>query len=193
MEMLHLRYILIFTIHILGENCRETKCVITTFKNLEKILEDIERILTLDNAHLLKSYIDGDRNILTVVDDEGNNLLIRAFKLSLSDEVIALLMKYIDFKESNESGVTPFYEAIRKGRVDWVRYMVENGIDVDYTERESGFTPLMEATTSNKKEIVKILLESGATRGVRDSYGLSAYDFARKMKRTELMEMLKER
>jgi ankyrin repeat protein len=151
---------------------------------------EIEKILELDNVHLLESLIQGNKHHLKYVDEDGNNLLLKSLELSLSDEVVALLIKHIDFREANESGITPFFEAIRKNREKWVIYMIENGVDVNHTDRDSGFTPLMEAVTSNSEKLTKLLLKNGADLELRDSHGYSAYDFARKMRRVNLVQIL---
>jgi hypothetical protein len=136
--------------------------------------------------------IAGDRNLLNWRDEDENNLLLIAFNNNLSDEVISYLIELIDFRESDEKGITPFFVAIRKGRKKWVDYMIEKGIDVNHTDRESKFTPLMEAVTSNRAEIVRTLLLNGAEIETRDAFGFSAKDFARKMKRIELLELNSE-
>lgn len=154
-------------------------------------MQDIEKILKMDNIHILQSMISGDMNLINWKDEEDNNLLIFAFNLNLSDEIIEYLMKYINFRDSNQLGISPFNEAIRKGRKDWVNFMIKNGVDINFTERDSKFTPLMESVTSNRIDILKILLENGANLHLKDKFGFSATDFARKMNKKELLKILK--
>jgi len=153
-------------------------------------MQDIEKILKMDNIHILESMVAGDRNLLKWNDEDENNLLITAFNLNLSDEVVDYLIKRIDFETTNSLGISPFSIAIRKGRSNWVEYMINRGIDLNKTERKSNFTPLMEAVTSNRVEIIKTLLDGGADTSLIDSFGFSAVDFARKMKKIEILKLL---
>jgi ankyrin repeat protein len=153
-------------------------------------MQDIGTVVKMGNLHLLESFIVGDRNLLNWRDDEGNTLLAIAFDNNIADPVINYLIAQIDFRETNESGISAFDIAIRRGRTQWIEKMVEMGVDVNHTERQSNFTPLMEAVTANRFEIAETLLENGADKKLRDSYGFSAVDFARKMKRAELIDLL---
>ena len=153
-------------------------------------MPDIEKILKMDNIHILKSMLSGDRNLLNWTDEDGNNLLITSLNLNLSDEVVDFLLQKIDFNETNSLGISPFSIAIRKGRKNFVEYMISKGVDLDGTERESQFTPLMEAVTSNRDEIIKILLKHGSDPLIKDKFGFSALDFARKMYKKEILEIL---
>jgi len=153
-------------------------------------VQNIETILKMGNIHLLQSMISGDKEYLNWQDEDGNNLLISSFNLNLSDEIIKYLLSKIDFNICNSLGISPFSIAIRKGRKNWIEYMITKGVDVNYTERESGFTPLMESVTSNREEITQLLLENGADSEIKDSFGFSAKDFARRMKKKELIKIL---
>jgi len=155
-------------------------------------LQDIETIIKMNNLHLLQSFIAEDKNFVNWRDDEGNNLLAIALDNNVSDVLISYLIDLVDFRDVNSSGISSFDIAIQRGRIVWVKKMVERGVDVNTTHRESNFTPLMEAVTSSHKEIVKYLIEQGANIEQRDSFGFSAIDFARKMKKDEILELLKE-
>jgi ankyrin repeat protein len=151
---------------------------------------EINQILEMDNVHLLKSFVQSDHRILEKVDEDGNNLLILAFKKGSGDEVIEFLASQIDPNIGNDTGVTPIFIAIQKGRQNWVEKFLELGISPSESERESGFTPLMEAIVSYQDEIAKLLLDHGAEKSLRDRHGLSALDYARKMRRNDLIETL---
>jgi ankyrin repeat protein len=151
---------------------------------------EISNILEMDNVHLLKSFVQNDKNILKTLDDDENNLLILALKKNLSDEVIEYLVSEIDPNDENDGGITPIFIAIQKGRINWVERFLEIGIDPSFSGRESGFTPLMEAVVSDQPEIIEFLLKKGAEKNVRDRHGYSAFDYAKKMRREELINIL---
>ena len=155
-------------------------------------MQDMAKILKMDNLHILQSILSGDKNLLNWQDEDGNNLLIVGFNLNLSDEIIGHLIKHIDFNLTNSLGISPFSISIRKGRKNWVEYMIQNGVDLNHTERESGFTPIMESITSNREDILRVLLENGGDIRVKDKFGFSALDFATRMKKRELLKILVE-
>ena len=71
-----------------------------------------------------------------------------------------------------------------------VSYLIEQGIDVNKTTRKSGFTALMAAACYGRVEIAKMLLEQGADQHAKDSKGFTAIDFARKMNKKSVLELL---
>jgi ankyrin repeat protein len=153
---------------------------------------EINQLLEMDNLHLLQSFVQSNHRVLETLDEDGNNLLILAFKKNSSDEIIQFLASEIDPNIGNEVGITPLFIAIQKGRQNWVENFLELGISPSETERESGFTPLMEAIVSYQDDIAKLLLEKGAEKKVRDRHGLTALDYARKMRRSDLIDLLSE-
>ena len=68
--------------------------------------------------------------------------------------------------------------------------LIDNGIDVNKTHRRSGFTSLMAAACYGRAKIAKILIEHGADQNAVDSKGFSAIDFARKMNKKSVLELL---
>jgi uncharacterized protein len=53
-------------------------------------------------------------------------------------------------------------------------------------------TPLHAAAQSGRLDIAKLLVSSGAVSGVRDEFGRTAYDLAKRMGFDELAKFLKE-
>lgn len=84
---------------------------------------------------------------------------------------------------------TPLVLAITKGDVSVVKKFIEYGVDVN--EMTNGKTPLMYAARYNNLEIVKLLLDKGAKTNIKDSNNLTALDYARISKATEVFEYLK--
>ena len=95
-----------------------------------------------------------------------------------------------DIYDFDEEGVSIFEIAITYNYLELVKYFIEKGIDVNKTQRRSGFTPLMAATCYGRVEIAKLLLENSADKNARDSKGISVIDFARKMNKKTILELL---
>jgi ankyrin repeat protein len=139
----------------------------------------------------IKKYIrdGGDVNEKS---ESGESVLAYALRYRCDDDIIELLIeKGADLKDTDNEGVSIFDMAITYERLDLVKKLVEEGLyDVNETSRKSGFTPLMCATCYGRVEIVKYLLEQGANKDAVDSQGLRAYDFARKMNKKTILELL---
>ncbi len=80
--------------------------------------------------------------------------------------------------------------AITYNNIFMFNHIVKFGIDVNKTDRKSGFTPLMCASCYGRVEIAKQLLKYGADKNTLDSRGFSALDFARKMNKKSVLEVL---
>ena len=68
----------------------------------------------------------------------------------------------VDVDELTRYGATALSFACDKGHLDVVRYLVENGADVNVTDSFYEFNPLGWALFAEHDEIVKLLLEKGA-------------------------------
>jgi len=95
-----------------------------------------------------------------------------------------------DIFDFDDEGVSVFDIAITYANEEMVRYLIDQGISVNKTQRRSGFTPLMAAACYGRVEIAKILLENGADKEAIDSKGFNATDFARKMNKKTILELL---
>ena len=71
---------------------------------------------------------------------------------------------------------TPLCIAIQKGEIDFVKKLIDYGVDVN--EKSFGMTPLMVAARYNKVEIIKLLLDSGARQNEKDDKGFTALKYA---------------
>jgi len=71
---------------------------------------------------------------------------------------------------------TPLCIAIQKGEIDFVKKLINYGVDVN--EKSFGMTPLMVAARYNKVEIIKLLLDSGARQNEKDDKGFTALKHA---------------
>lgn len=66
-------------------------------------------------------------------------------------------------------------QAIRKGLIDDIRWMIEWGISLNVTFNEGKCTPLMEAIKVEKMDIIKLLLQQGVDPNWADSEGGTAF------------------
>lgn len=67
----------------------------------------------------------------------------------------------INFQDSRMEGVTALHEASRKGNVEMVRYLLQNGADIN-SKNYKGFTALHVAAWCGENVVAKTLIEKGA-------------------------------
>ncbi|PRY57530.1 hypothetical protein BCF74_11544 [Knoellia remsis] len=95
----------------------------------------------------------------------------------------ALLPARPDLTLRNRYGGVSVIPASERGHVDYVRRVVQTGIDVNHVN-DLGWTALLEAVIlgdggPRHQEIVRILLEAGADAGIADKDGVTALEHAR--------------
>jgi len=123
--------------------------------------------------------------------ETGESVLAYAIKSRCDKELISLLIENgADIYDFDNEGVSIFDIAITYDNIWLVKYFIEKGINVNKTMRKSGFTPLMAAASYGRVEITKLLLEQGADKDAQDLKGFSATDFARKMNKKSILEVL---
>ncbi len=95
-----------------------------------------------------------------------------------------------DVNIEDKYGWTPLHLAIRRGREEMVRYLVEEkNANIDIQDN-SGWTPLMEAIMDDFPNIVKYLVEKGADLSIANKRGATASMLARKFGRTSMYKYL---
>ncbi len=138
----------------------------------------------------IKKYIKSGGD-LQECNDLGEGVLACALRAGCDFDTLMLLVESgADIFEFDDEGVSVFDIAITYNNIKMINYMLQQGVDVNKTNRRSGFTALMAAACYGRVEIAKILLENGADQNVRDSKGFSAVDFARKMNKKSVLELL---
>lgn len=85
---------------------------------------------------------------------------------TLSAEVIMLAGGEIDFPD--DEGRRPLHEAAFFGRIDMVKFLVQNGAVIDAPLHPFGYTALYYAVQEGHHEIASWLLAQGARRDVTD-------------------------
>ncbi len=138
----------------------------------------------------VKKYLK-DGADLEETNEIGESVLACALRARCDMDLLMLLIDNgADIFDFDEEGVSIFDMAITYDNVEMVKYLIEKGMDVNQTNRRSGFTSLMAATCYGRTEIAKILLANGVDQNAKDSRGFSAIDFARKMNKKSVLELL---
>ena len=147
-------------------------------------------LLKSDDYLGLKKYIKSGAD-LQETNEAGESVLACALRAGCSMDTLMLLIESgADIFDFDDEGVSIFDMAITYDNIHMVSYLIEQGIDVNKTTRKSGFTALMAAACYGRVEIVKMLLEQGANQHAKDSKGFTAIDFARKMNKKSVLELL---
>ena len=73
-----------------------------------------------------------------------------------------------------------------------IERLLKEGKDVNEVTRKSGFTPLMAAVCYGRYEIFRVLLDAGVDINAAERKGMTALDFARKMRKTSMIKRLEE-
>ncbi len=138
----------------------------------------------------IKKYIKSGAN-LADENDTGESVLACAMRERCDEEILNLLIESgSDIFAFDDEGVSVFDMAITYDNSFMVRYLIEQGIDINATNRRSGFTALMAAACYGRVDITKILLDYGVNQKAKDSKGFTAVDFARKMNKKSVLELL---
>ncbi len=138
----------------------------------------------------VKQYLRADADV-NGHNENDESVLALAIKYKCDDDLIALLItKGADTDDFDSEGVSIFDYAVTYNNVSLVQKMITEGIDVSRTNRKSRFTPLMAAVCYGREELVILLLKHGADINAIDSKGFTAIDFARKMRKYSMLEML---
>ena len=138
----------------------------------------------------VKKYLK-DGADLEETNEGGESVLACALRARCDMDLLMLLIENgADIFDFDEEGVSIFDMAITYDNIEMVKYLIENCMDVNQTNRRSGFTSLMAAACYGRVEIVKILLANGVDQDAEDSKGFRAIDFARKMNKKSILELL---
>ncbi len=147
--------------------------------------------LLKNNDYLgIKKYIKNGAD-LQESNESGESVLACALRAGCDETILMLLIESgADIFDFDDEGVSIFDMAITYDNHFMVEYLLEQGIDVNHTDRKSGFTALMAAACYGRIKILKLLLQKGANQYVKDSKGFTAIDFARKMNKKSVLELL---
>ncbi|WP_294966769.1 ankyrin repeat domain-containing protein [Sulfurimonas sp.] len=138
----------------------------------------------------VKKYIKDGADV-NETNESGEPVLALALKNKCDMDLLKLLVENgADLYDFDDEGVSIFDSSVTYNNIEMVKYMIEQGIDVNFTQRRSGFTPLMAAASYGRADIAKLLIDNGANQEAVDAKGFSAIDFARKMNKKSVLDVL---
>ncbi|MCD4667014.1 MAG: ankyrin repeat domain-containing protein [Sulfurimonas sp.] len=138
----------------------------------------------------VKRYIK-EGSDLEETNDVGESVLACGIRARCDFDLLMLLIENgADVYAFDEEGVSIFDMAITYDNLEMVNFIIQKGIDVNKTMRRSGFTALMAAACYGRVEITQKLIELGVDKYALDSKGFTAIDFARKMNKKSVLELL---
>jgi len=147
-------------------------------------------LLRDDNYLSIKKYIKSGADI-NEANENGESVLACAMRECCSmDTVMLLIENGADKFDFDDEGVSILDMAVTYNNIEMLKYLLEQGADINQTQRRSGFTALMAAACYGRAEIAQILLDSGANEQTRDMKGFRAVDFARKMNKKSVLKLL---
>ncbi len=89
----------------------------------------------------------------------------------------------------NKPGWTPLHYAATGGHIATMRLLLDNHAYIDAAS-PNGSTPLMMAAMYGTVDAVKLLIEAGADPALKNAKGLGAIEFARQVKREDVVSLI---
>jgi len=149
-------------------------------------------ILQKNDFMAAKKHIkDGGK--LNARTESGESVLAYALKSRVDQDMLELLVENgADLFYADDEGVSVLDFAVTYNNMFMVELLLEKGKDVNDVTRKSGFTPLMAAVCYGRYDIFRVLLEVGADINAVERKGMTALDFAKKMRKTSMIKRLEE-
>ena len=114
--------------------------------------------------------------------DSGNPFTGDALAVHVQKDNREVVQTYIDagmsLNERNAEGVPMLNVAIRAEQVDEVKWMMEQGLDLNAVSNDRGYSALMDCVWKKNLELVKILVEKGVNLDFVSSDNQSALTLA---------------
>jgi ankyrin repeat protein len=152
-------------------------------------------------AEFFKAIRGDDKKLAALFIDAGmdpdacNKLdrpaLIMAIEWGSEDVFRVLIKKGADLNVS-ESGWTPLVHAAYRGYMKPLKALLKAGADVNKQSEDDGTTALIHAAQKGKETAVMFLLKAGADIGLKDKWGRTALDNARKRGQKGVVEILEK-
>ena len=138
---------------------------------------DLVREFIREGADILAGYSQNAFDVATLMESEAK--LIEVF----------IAEKGVD-ATVGRNGETMLMLAARDGHTDVVKFLIDNGVDLNHKD-SVGWTALMFAATWERMEIVKLLIDNGADLNITN-YGKTALMYAAWNGSTEVVKTLIE-
>ena len=134
--------------------------------------------------------------VLTVVSFiETDRELIESFTGAASyghvSKVVDMVEAGMPVDVNDGDGWTALFRAARNNQTDVVRYLLNNGANVNKQNRWGG-TALHWASTMNCTHVMRILLKHGARKDIKDGSGQTPIDSARLLNKKEAVDLLEQ-
>jgi ankyrin repeat protein len=97
------------------------------------------------------------------------------------------IQKYINLKDKN--GMTALMFAAWKGNVDNVKFLIDNGADIDAQDND-GETALITACNFGKTDVIKTLISNKVNANLIDKNGWTALKWAHEQTNSNLINLL---
>ena len=149
-------------------------------------------ILQKNNYLAAKKLIKEGAN-LNARNESGESVLAYALKSRVDQDILELLIDNgADIFYSDDEGVSILDFAVTYNNMFMVQLLLDKGKDVNDVTRKSGFTPLMAAVCYGRYEIFRLLLEAGSDISAVERKGMTALNFAQKMRKKSMITLLEE-
>lgn len=131
---------------------------------------------------------------VNAVDDQSDTPVLVTGVTGSAEMLKLMLAHQPNFKLHNRFGGTALIPASERGHVDYVRFAVGVGIDINHVN-DLGWTALLEAVIlgnggTRHQQIVEILLDHGADPEIGDRSGVTALQHARNSGQHQIVELL---
>lgn len=133
-----------------------------------------------------QALLDWPKTNVNALNANGESPLMLAAIKGQLDMAAALIKRDADV---NKTGWTPLHYAASKGHLAIMNLLLENHAYID-AESPNGTTPLMMAAQYGTGPAVQLLLDAGADPLLKNQQGLTAIDFARRVSRTESIDLI---
>ena len=165
---------------------------------MNPLTEAIENDSIAKIKSLIKEGVDVNTPILIgeeydLDDYDDISPLFYAIRKYASLELIKLLLENgADLMERDSDGISALDVAIKFKRYEVIEFCLEQGFDLNTSQRKSGITPMMLAACFSDIEMMKMLISHGGDVNGRDKTGMSPKDYAKKLGQKKMVEFLTE-
>jgi uncharacterized protein len=143
------------------------------------------------NLQRVKELVESDLQLAESYSQDGFPLIALAAAFGHED-----IARYLHAKGANPNaiatngtGYAALTGAVANGHASLVKWLVENGADVNYRYGK-GHSPLLVAAANGRLDIIKTLVAHGADPHARTDDGKSALDFAAEHSHSDVTEYL---